>query len=751
MSSPDKNFRKAGCAVLGIICEGCNDAIRESLPQILPHLLRAVTDPEHHVRASACFALGQFAEHCQPEILHHHQTILPLLFSALADDEPNVQGTSCYVLENFCENLQPHTLAPFLPQLMERLGQVLINQNTLNQEMALAAIATIAVASEQNFLPYTDPIVAILSEILFVSDQQMLTIRGRGLECLGHIAVAIGADHFSPYHDMGLQAVILMIREDSLNEYAYIYLANSVKVMKNAFDQNLETIVPQLLEVISESEVNPSTRSDEGEASIGMLDDEDDEVFGDDQQYHLTTDTAFVHSKKAALCAIGSLADHTEASFYPHLEKTLNTLLHEENSPICSLHPVIRAEALFTLQYLVKVAFLNFGSILPSERRQILEFHPMVRECVIAATAPCIKAMVTDVDKLPAASSIKSLDSILRLVGMAAMVMIDVESNRCYGDLITQNILTLLEGKGTCQTFLKREQGEDDDSDHDSLMDAVSDLIITLAKVIGEGFLPFFEPMVEPLLKFTRENRPHSDRAMAIGCFAEVINEVGQVAGNKFAEALLPILRDGVADSMESVRRNSAYFLGILCLRSPAVMTPSCFQVMQWLYPLCLRTISHAGGADSDNALGAIARMVVSCEGVPLGQVLPVMFNALPLREDFSEGPTVCEAIFFLLRRGDEAIYALLPQVLLMVSDVLKEESRYNDLTKVMAAQIIKFLASERHDLMVGALGHITGDQHTSVMMIIERTLRAIEVEARGQNAVRQTCTVSAAEQDRAE
>jgi hypothetical protein len=28
------------------------------------------------------------------------------------------------------------------------------------------------------------------------------------------------------------------------------------------------------------------------------------------------------------------------------------------------------------------------------------------------------------------------------------------------------------------------------------------------------------------LLKFTRPSRPHSDRAMAIGCYAEVLNEV---------------------------------------------------------------------------------------------------------------------------------------------------------------------------------------------------------------------------------
>jgi importin-4 len=732
MSSPDKNLRKAGCAVLGIICEGCSDTIRESLPQILPHLLEAVADHEYYVRESACFALGQFSEHCQPEILYHHQSILPVLFGALGDDRPTVQGTSCYVLENFCENLQPHTLAPFLPQLMERLGQVLANQNKVTQEMALAAIAATAVASEHNFLPYADSIVTILRDILFVSEPEMFNIRGRGLECLGHIAVAIGVEHFSPYHDMGLQAAMqgIHIGEDSLKEYSYTYIANCAKVMKNAFDQHLETLVPHLLEVISESELNPYVG--EGGDPLDMLDDDEDvgEDDDDNEQFHLTTHEGFVNSKKAALCAISSLADHTGASFYPYLEKTLNTLLHEQNGPLWSFHRLIRAEALVTLQYLVKVACLTYGPITPPEKGQIIEFHPIVKECVIAATTTCINAMVTDVEKLPAAYSIESLESILKLVGMAAMTIMDVESNKSYGDLIMQNILTLLKEKGKSQTVMKHEQDDDDDDDHDNLvMDAVCDLIATLAKVIGEGFLPFFEPMVKPLLKFTKKNRPHSDRAMAIGCFGEVINEVGEVAGDKFAETLFPILRDGVADSMESVRRNAAFCLGILCQRSPTKMTPSCLQVLQWLYPLCVRStadvVTDVGGADSDNALGAVARMMMSCQGVPLAQVLPVMFNALPLRADLGEGQTVYEAMSFLLRRGDESIYSLLPQVLVLLADVLKEESRYNDLTKVIAIQTIKYLASEKHEMMVGALGHVPGDQQTGVMVIIERAVQS--------------------------
>lgn len=156
MTAPDPNMRKAGCAVLGVIAEGCSDKIRENLAGILPILLKSVQDSEYYVRECACFALGQFSEYCQPDILHFNQMILPVVFQALDDPRPTVQGTSCYVLEYFCENLQPETLKPFLPPLMGKLANLLQSDLKTTKEMALSAIAATAVASEIAFLPYTE-------------------------------------------------------------------------------------------------------------------------------------------------------------------------------------------------------------------------------------------------------------------------------------------------------------------------------------------------------------------------------------------------------------------------------------------------------------------------------------------------------------------------------------------------------------------------------------------------------------------
>lgn len=163
LDSSEAHRRKAGCAVLGVIAEGCTDVIRQTLAHILPRLLTSAQDPEYFVREAACFALGQFSEHCQPEILYYHQSILPVIFTALEDPRPSVQGTSCYVLEMFCESLQPDTLRPFLAPLMSKLSQLLQSQQKNTQEMALAALAATAVAADIEFLPYVEVSIVPLS------------------------------------------------------------------------------------------------------------------------------------------------------------------------------------------------------------------------------------------------------------------------------------------------------------------------------------------------------------------------------------------------------------------------------------------------------------------------------------------------------------------------------------------------------------------------------------------------------------
>lgn len=46
-------------------------------------------------------------------------------------------------------------------------------------------------------------ICSLLAPLLFNTEPKMHTMRGRSLECLGHVAVAIGSEHFGRYFETG--------------------------------------------------------------------------------------------------------------------------------------------------------------------------------------------------------------------------------------------------------------------------------------------------------------------------------------------------------------------------------------------------------------------------------------------------------------------------------------------------------------------------------------------------------------------
>ena len=53
------------------------------------------------------------------------------------------------------------------------------------------------------FLRIAQTICSLLAPLLFNTEPKMHTMRGRSLECLGHVAVAIDSEHFERYFETG--------------------------------------------------------------------------------------------------------------------------------------------------------------------------------------------------------------------------------------------------------------------------------------------------------------------------------------------------------------------------------------------------------------------------------------------------------------------------------------------------------------------------------------------------------------------
>jgi hypothetical protein len=257
LGSADPNQRKAGIACLGVIAEGCAEPLRENLAQVMPHVFMTAGDADARVRECACFALGQISEHCQPEVLGYSSQILPTVFALLDDDNVAVQATSCYVLEMFCERLEPDGVRPLLDPLVNKLASMLRGTSKRSvQEMTVAALAATAVAAEEEFAPYVVGVSTLMAKLMELKEEKTYSLRGRALECMGHIAIAVGKEHFRPYFAMTMQCACEGLTYDStdLHEFAYAAFANLAKVMGEEFEPVLAELVPHLVTVISQDE-----------------------------------------------------------------------------------------------------------------------------------------------------------------------------------------------------------------------------------------------------------------------------------------------------------------------------------------------------------------------------------------------------------------------------------------------------------------------------------------------------------------
>jgi hypothetical protein len=257
LSSPNVGARKAGIAGLGVIAEGCAEPLREHLADIMPLVFGAAGDPDAQVRECACFALGQLSEHCRPEILGYSEQILPIVFLLLDDATVTVQATSCYVLEMFCERLEPEAVRPLLDPLVRKLAAMLEATNKRSvQEMVVAALAATAVAAEDEFAPYVNGVAALMARLMALTEERMYSLRGRALECMGHMAIAVGKEAFQPYFLVTMQCAMEGLTFDStdLHEFAYAVFANLAKVMGEEFAPVLPELVPHLIQVIGADE-----------------------------------------------------------------------------------------------------------------------------------------------------------------------------------------------------------------------------------------------------------------------------------------------------------------------------------------------------------------------------------------------------------------------------------------------------------------------------------------------------------------
>lgn len=170
-----------------------------------------------------------------------------------------------------------------------------------------------------------------------------------------------------------------------------------------------------------------------------------------------------------------------------------------------------------------------------------------------------------------------------------------------------------------------------------------------------------------------KKTRSLSDRSSAIGALSEIIAGMKE-AVTPNTEPLLELFYRALSDPDPEVQTNAAFASGLLVEHSQMDLSPQYMHLLSAFRPL------FSVGADApsaqinarDNAVGAVSRMIYkNSAAVPLDQVLPVLFNAIPLTQDHLENRPLFRTIFYLFKSQPQTLQPYLDKLLSVFAYVL--------------------------------------------------------------------------------
>lgn len=110
---------------------------------------------------------------------------------------------------------------PFLQPLLERLTQLLRDSTRETQEMAISALASVAMAAGEQFRPHFETVYSLMRVLLHQTGEAELNLRARAMECIGLMNLAVGREVCEPVLQEVTMAALAGLQLDlpELREY----------------------------------------------------------------------------------------------------------------------------------------------------------------------------------------------------------------------------------------------------------------------------------------------------------------------------------------------------------------------------------------------------------------------------------------------------------------------------------------------------------------------------------------------------
>ncbi|KAF1349887.1 armadillo-type protein [Delphinella strobiligena] len=728
VQNPNPDYRRAAILALGMCVEGAPDFISTQLGEILPMVLHLLQDPDVRVRSAALNGVARLADDLAEDMGKEHARLIPALVKNFdlamqninnGDEHVGILKQSCMALDSLIEGLEQEDAAKYVGELVPRISPLFQHPDIKVQIPAIGAVGSLASASDSAFLPFFQDTMNSLGQYISIKDSEdELELRGMVCDSLGKVAAAVGAEAFQPFVEpiMHASEEALHLDHPRLRETSYILWSTMAKVYEDKFSPYLGGVVKGLIECLQQDETESDvTLGEEAKDLMGKEviiagkkikvadisgDDDDDTAFDmededDDDWDDLGAVTAVAMEKEIAVEVLGDILTHTHSNFLPYFQQTLEIVL-----PLVEhTFEGVRKSAIGTMwRGYASLWGMAEGSGM-AKWQAGLPLKVQATEDLMKLATLIMTATLTlwqdEVDRGTVTDINRNIAATLKLCGPAVLTAHLGDNAAPPVQQITEIVLQILQKKHVCQQDLDGEDEADDEmesSEYDWLViETAMEVVTCLAAALGESFGELYQIFEKPCLKYASGQEKY-ERSAAVGTIAECIGHMGS-AVTPYTPGLMKVFLKRLGDEDPEVRSNAAFGTGLLCEKSQDQkhVLENYTTILAKLEPL-LHQKQEARLLD--NSAGCVARMIKAHpNNVPVDQVLPVLVQLLPLREDYEENEAVFEMIVALYQSQNPVIQGLTPQIIPVLQQVLSPpEDQLSDDIRAKVQELAQYL-----------------------------------------------------------
>ncbi|KAL0207661.1 hypothetical protein P9112_012289 [Eukaryota sp. TZLM1-RC] len=646
VSLPSWNQRSAGLNAISLIGEGCADELEiTQLNEMVDLVLSAMTDSHPRVRWFAVNSFGQLATDFTPIVQENfHSRAVPLLVKLLGDSSSRVQIHTASSLINYAEEAPADTIQPYMDMMTNALFPMLDAPLKRGKEQSVTALAALAKSCGNAFGKFYDTLMPFLVSILtHATSSDTQTLRGKAVECISLIGIAVGKDRFlndaQKVLNILLEISAQLKQEGNISDKLNIYIPSSccriAQCLGEAFTPYLPIVIPPLLETagkdiqVTKSAAidpdNPDSEVQEGYTAM-LLENDIVSVYTHD-----------VHEASQAISLLTTYMAHLEGAFFPFLEQTIRIIGERLNHFTVDLAEAALAACPYVLKVAVKA---------PQSEQERSAYVMQVLNFMIPKI---IKSLNDSVSFVEISNCVRALEGLFRVLGPG-----NAPPNH------SQTVITLVldQLNKLLNEQEEVEEAEDfEDDDKAMLFVALVETLGTIAVGMGDSFVPIFSniwPTFKQMLDTYKPSPNHtltstdeldsSDvtvlRVQTSLCLLDdVLDHCKQGIEPLITEAL-PYFVDFMRFPNESVKQAAVYGAAV-CAQKHSQQTKSFAPtILQNFCTLADRPNARTKDNDgtSDNVLAGLIRLTLAYPDVcPPQQAWSLIFKLLPLKVDVAE------------------------------------------------------------------------------------------------------------------